>query len=108
MHNLKRFPSDSSEVIITYDCSVADDPFGKELHKMITQKLKGEMITKSTYRLGARYPSNEVYKIEQLIKILFEKAAIILEGEKQKRTVIKIITPNVNEFTIVTVIDEIK
>ena len=96
------------EVIVSYDCSDIHDPFSKKLHDFLKNDHKSEELTKSNYKIGSMLTIPEIDKLIENIKKLFAESTEISEAKREKRTVVKIITPSENQFIINEIINETK
>ena len=93
IENFEKFSKEirKVDVIVSYDCSDKDDPFGDQLRNLIVSSYAGELITKSNYRLGKRLSFSELDILDKQIKKMFSDIGGLKESSRKKETVVVII-----------------
>ena len=95
------------EVIVSYDCSDIHRPFGEKLLEFLkSEKYSSEEITMSNYKIGKMLTIQEIECLKAEIIQLFNDSMIVTEGRREKRTIVKLITPIETQFVIDEIINE--
>lgn len=95
------------ELIVSYDCSDLHKPFGDKLLELLkSDEYNGDEITMSNYKIGRMLTFLEIDILKEKILSLFSDAAQISEARREKRTIVKLITPMDTQFIIEEIISE--
>lgn len=94
------------EVIISYDCSDIHNSFREKLLEFLKSDYCIEEITMSNYKIGKMLTIQEIEKLKLEIIKLFKDSTIVSEGQKEKRTIVTLITPIDSQFVIDEIINE--
>lgn len=101
-----RRSTEKKEVIVSYDCTSDHKPFGEDLFKFLRDVYESKEITLSNYKIGKKLNLEEIERLKNEIRRLFNTAVPLTEGKRDKKTIVTIITPNGSDFERDEIINE--